>query len=168
MLKSHLIHVGTFGKPLGLKGEINIFMLTNDLYSFKKLKPFFSDDGTVAWHFQHLRMLKGNLIGKLKNYTTRTTVEKLKGKKIFANKEKLPRTKPGEFYIFDLINCKVQLKDNKIIGRINKIDNFGAGDLLSIKPIKGKDFYIPMNEDNVISVNLKKKIIVIKPIRGIL
>ena len=33
---------------------------------------------------------------------------------------------------------------------------------------KGKDFYIPMNKDNVVSVNLKKNIVIINPIKGIL
>ena len=101
MFKNHLIHIGTFGKPFGLKGEINIFMLTDDLYSFKKLKPFFSKEETIIWDFQLLRKFKGNLVGKLKNYNTRNSVEQLGGKKIFANKKKLPKTKPGEFYIFD-------------------------------------------------------------------
>ena len=95
---------------------------------------------TFLWDFQLLKILKGNLVGILKNHTSRTSVEQLNGKKIFADKKKLPKTKPGEFYIFDLINCKVQLRNNKVVGHINKIDNFGAGDLLSVKPTKGKRF----------------------------
>ena len=51
MFKNNLIHVGTFGKPLGLKGEINIYMLTHDINSFKKLSPFFSDEGYFSLGF---------------------------------------------------------------------------------------------------------------------
>ena len=31
--KKQLIHIGTFGKPLGLKGEVKIIMLINDKVS---------------------------------------------------------------------------------------------------------------------------------------
>ena len=168
MFRSQFIHIGTFGKPVGLKGEINITMLTNSIHSFKQLKPFFAEDKITILNLQLLRMSKGNLIGKLKNYITRTSVEQLHRKKILACRKNFPKTKKDEFYIIDLIDCKVQLKNSKVVGHINRIDNFGAGDLISVKPLKGKDFYIPMNKDNIISINLKKNIVTINPIKGIL
>ena len=167
MFRNQFIHVGTFGKPVGLKGEINITMLTNSMHSFSQLKPFFAEDKITVLNLQLLRMSKGKLIGKIKNYITRTSVEQLHRKKILAYRKNFPKTKINEFYIFDLINCKVQSKDTRVIGYINSIDNFGAGDLISVKPPKGKDFYIPMNMDNIISINLKKQIVIINPIKGI-
>ena len=168
MLRNQFIHIGTFGKPVGLKGEINISMLTNNMDSFQQLSPFFAEDRYTIWNLQLLRMSKGNMIGKLKNHITRTSVEQLYRKKIFAHRKKFPKTKTGEFYMIDLIDCKIQLKNNKIIGHINRIDNFGAGDLINVKSLKGNDYYIPMNEDNIISIDLKKNIVVINPIKGIL
>ena len=168
MFRNQFIHIGTFGKPVGLKGEINISMLTNSMHSFQQLKPFFAENQFTIWDLQLLRMFKGNMIGKLKNHITRTSVEQLYRKKIFAHRKKFPKTKTGEFYIIDLIDCKIQLRNRKVIGHINRIDNFGAGDLISVKPVKGKDFYIPMNKDNIVSINLKKHIVVINPIKGIL
>ena len=44
MFRNQFIHIGTFGKPVGLKGEINISMLTNSMHSFKQLRPFFAED----------------------------------------------------------------------------------------------------------------------------
>ena len=168
MFRNQFIHIGTFGKPVGLKGEIKINMLTNSMHSFKQLQPFFAEDKYTTWDLQLLRISKGNMIGKIKNYITRTSVEQLYRKKIFVHRKKFPKTKTGEFYIFDLIDCKLQLKNKRFIGHINRIDNFGAGDLISVKPLKGKDFYVPMDEDNVISINLKKHIVVINPMKGIL
>ena len=143
-------------------------MLTNSMYSFKQLQPFFAEDKYTTWDLQLLRISKGNMIGKIKNYITRTSVEQLYRKKIFAHRKKFPKTKKSEFYIIDLIDCEIQLKNNRIVGYINRIDNFGAGDLINVKPLKGSDFYIPMNKDNIISINLKKNIVVINPIKGIL
>ena len=153
MYRNKFVHIGTFGKPVGLKGEINIIMFTSSMHSFRKLKPFFAEDLSTILNLQFLRMHKGNIIGKLKDHLTRTSVEELHRRKIFAHRKKLPKTKIGEFYLIDLIECKVKLKDGKVVGLINRIDNFGAGDLISVKPVNGKDFYIPMNKDNIISIN---------------
>ena len=73
----------------------------------------------------------------------------------------------NQFYVSDLIDCKVQTKNNKFLGTIINIDNFGAGDLINIKKSNGKTFYIPMNEENVIDINIKKRIIIVSPIKGI-
>ena len=168
MFRNQFIHIGTFGKPLGLKGEISITMLTNTLNSFYKLRPFFDEDQSTILNLQLLRMSKGSIVAKLKNHITRTSVDQLYLKKIFAYRKKLPKTKTSEYYVIDLLDCKVKLQNSKVLGHINRIDNFGAGDLINVKPLKGKDFYVPMNKDNVISINLKKHIIVINPMKGIL
>ena len=84
MFRNQFIHVGTFGKPVGLKGEINIIMLINSMYSFRQLKPFFAEDKITILNLQLLRMSKGNMIGKLKNHETRTSIEQLYRKKIFT------------------------------------------------------------------------------------
>ena len=49
-----------------------------------------------------------------------------------------------------------------------KIENFGAGDLLEIKNQDQKKFYIPINEQNLINVNILKKIITLNPIDGLI
>ena len=46
------------------------------------------------------------------------------------------------------------------------VDNFGAGDLLETI-YKNKKIYIPL-DDNVLSVDLEKKIILVDPIKGII
>ena len=41
MKKKELVHVGTFGQPQGLKGDIKINIFTSSFESFKMLKNFF-------------------------------------------------------------------------------------------------------------------------------
>ena len=67
-----------------------------------------------------------------------------------------------------MINCEVKTSKNILLGNIIDIDNFGAGDLIKIKKDNNKSFYIPMNGENVVKVNLKKKLVIVNPIKGIL
>ena len=48
------------------------------------------------------------------------------------------------------------------------LHNFGAGDLINIKKTNNQSFYIPMNEDNIVRIDTKKKLVIVSPIKGIL
>jgi len=54
------------------------------------------------------------------------------------------------------------------LGKIKDIKNFGAGDLFEIKNSEKNNFYIPMNDDNVVKIDIKKKQIIVNPITGLL
>ena len=65
MFRNQFIHIGTFGKPVGLKGEIKINMLTDSMHFFQQLRPFFAEDQYTIWDLQLIRMSKENMIGKV-------------------------------------------------------------------------------------------------------
>ena len=168
MKKKQLFHIGTFGKPVGLKGKIKIIMHNLEFNTFKSLNTYLLDEESMFWDFQYLKINKNKLTGKLKKCNSINCAEKLNGKKIFIDINHLPKNKKNQFYIFDLINCEVKTSKNILLGNIIDIDNFGAGDLIKIKKDNNKSFYIPMNEDNVVKVDLKKKLVIVNPIKGIL
>ena len=143
-------------------------MHTSNFNLFKSFDHYLDENGNNVWDFDYLNFNKNRIIGKLKKCFDRNCVEKLKGKKIFTNKINLPKTKKNQFYVNDLINCKVLNSNNELLGKIINIDNFGAGDLINIKNKIGKSFYIPMNDENITKVDIKKKIIIVNPLKGML
>ena len=168
MKKKQLVHIGSFGRPLGLKGEVKIIVNTFEFNTIKSMSSYLINERGLIWNFQYLKIRKDKLIGKFQECNSRNCVEKLTGKKIFIDKSNLPKIKKNQFYVFDLINCKVKTINNKLLGNIINIDNFGAGDLINIKKTNNKSFYIPMNEDNIVKVDIEKKLVIVNPIEGIL
>ena len=168
MKKKQLVHIGSFGRPLGLKGEVKIIVNTFEFNTIKSMSSYLINERGLIWNFQYLKIRKDKLIGKFQECNSRNCVEKLTGKKIFIDKSNLPKIKKNQFYVFDLINCKVKTINNKLLGNIINIDNFGAGDLINIKKTNNKSFYIPMNEENIVKVDIKKKLVIVNPIKGIL
>ena len=168
MKKKQLFHIGTFGKPVGLRGEIRIIMPNIEFNIFKSLSLYLIDEVAVFWDFQYLKINKNKLSGKLKKCNSINCAEKLNGKKIFIDKNNLPKNEKNRFYVFDLINCEVKTSKNNLLGNIINIDNFGAGDLIKIKKTNNKSFYIPMNEDNIVKVDIKNKLVIVNLIKGIL
>ena len=162
-----IILVGQFGSPVGLKGEIKVNMMTTSFEVFKNLKNYYNFDGSVAWNFKNILFKNNKCVVQVEKYFSREDVLELKGQKIFSNKKFFPKTKDNEFYINDLIECMIFLKDNTSIGKVLSVQNFGAGDLLEVK-YNTKLILIPFDKTNILSVNINKKEIIADPIHGIL
>ena len=168
MRQKELVHVGTFGQPQGLKGEIKINIYTSSFESFKILKNFFIEGEQSVLVFSKIKKVGKKIIGSFENCKDRDTALSFKGKHILTLRENFPKTGNNEFYIVDLINCQVVDIKNNILGKVVNIQNFGAGDLIEIISDNKKNFYIPMNKDNLVKIDSEKKIIIVNPLKGIL
>ena len=51
---------------------------------------------------------------------------------------------------------------------VTDLKNFGAGDLLEIYDEKEKNFFIPMDKNNIVSVDIVNKIIITDPLLGLI
>ena len=167
MKKLNLIHVGTFGTPIGLKGEIKVNIFTSNFEVFKNLGKYYNFDGTIEWKFKKMFLNNNKLITHPEKCLNRNDTLLLRNKKIFSLKKYFVQPKSNEYFINDLIDCNVFLLNGKIVGKVIAIHNFGAGDLLEVT-MNNKNFYIPMNNENLVSVELNKKKIIINPIKGII
>ena len=167
MSKSNLVHVGTFGSPIGLRGEIKVKMLTSSFEFFKMLKVYLNEDASEKWNFTKMRLINKKLIVHSQNCNNRDDAEKFRGKKIFSQSSTPPKTNIDEYYFKDLIGCSIFMLNGKKIGNVVSVENFGASDLLETK-INNKTFYIPMNKDNLVSVDMDKKKIIVNLLKGII
>ena len=159
--------MGTFGSPIGLKGEIKVKMLTSSFEFFKMLKVYLNEDASETWNFIKMRILNNKLIAHPQDCNNRDDAEKFRGKKIFSQSSNFPKTNKGEYYVRDLIGFRVIMINGKKIGNVMSVKNFGASDLLETK-INNKTFYIPMNKDNLVSVDMDKKKIIVNLLKGII
>ena len=167
MNKSSFIHVGTFGAAIGLKGEIKINLLTSSVDIFKSLNHYYNHDQSIEWKFEFIQMRHQKCVGLPSHCKNRDDAEHLKNQKIFVAKENFPKNKSNEYYVNDLIGCKINHENGTFIGNVISVDNFGAGDLIETI-YKGNNIYIPLNDENVLSVNVENKKIIVKPIKGII
>ena len=167
-MKKNLIHVGTFCKSIGLKGEVTIINHTPDYTTFKSIDAYLNYNGDSVWDFKYLIMRNNRLVGLLSGYENRNLSESLKGIKIFADKNKIDNQLKIFFQNLNLVNFKVFDSKNNLLGYVDSIENFGAGDLINLKKLNNQTIYIPINQENVVKINKNRKNIIAKPIKGIL
>ena len=168
MKKKKLVHVGTFGSPQGLKGDIKINIFTSSPESFKLLKNYFNEDGSSVLIFSSIRKIGKRYVVSLDGCNDRDTALNFKGKKIFSFRENFEKANDDEYYVIDLINCEVFDMKKKYLGNVIDIKNFGAGDLIEILDNNKLKFYIPMNSDNLVNIDINKKKIFVNPLKGLL
>ena len=166
MNQSNFVHVGTFGTAIGLKGEVKLNLLTSTVDVFKSLGHYYNFDQSIKWSFESIVMRQKKCVALPSHCKNRNDAEELKNQKIFSFKDNFFSTNPNEYLVSDLISCEIIHKNGTFLGKVISVDNFGAGDLLETI-YKNKKIYIPL-DDNVMSVDLEKKIILVDPIKGII
>tara|TARA_A100001011_G_scaffold338269_1_gene368985 strand:- start:3001 stop:3507 length:507 start_codon:yes stop_codon:yes gene_type:complete len=159
--------VGKFATPVGLNGEIKVNIMTSTFEVFKKLKSYSNYDGSIIWNFKKISFKGSKCVVHIENCFSREDALEFKGQEIYSNKNNFPSIKNNEYYVEDLIGCKLILNDNKLTGKVTNVKNFGAGDLLEVK-LNNQIILIPFNKENIISVFINKKEIIADPIKGIL
>ena len=163
---NNLIHIGTFGDPVGLNGEIKLKVYSSNFKFFLK-NSFLVNEVLLKIKNSIIKEKNRYFIVKMNKMIDIENIKKFKGNKIFVERVHLPKINKNEYYIADLINCKIMSFDNKYLGLVKSIDNYGAGNLINVLKNK-KSFFISFDSENIISVNLKKKLIIVDLIKGML
>ncbi|MBW8882721.1 MAG: 16S rRNA processing protein RimM [Asticcacaulis sp.] len=152
--KPNLIFVAQVGAAHGVQGEFKLISHMDDPVSVLEYSPLLDEEGRPALIITRAREHKGALLVFAEQAPDRTAAEKLKGLKLYVDRGDLPDTDEDEFYLTDLIGLKVFGVDGAEIGRVANVDNFGAGDLLDVRPLAGAGFYVPFTQDYVPEVDI--------------
>ena len=94
--------------------------------------------------------------------TTDVTAHELLDSLLYVPRENFPAPEEDEFYASDLVGLDVKTTDGKRMGKIIGVQDFGAGDLLEIKPKDSASFFHPFTLAAVPKVDIKAGRVVIK------
>lgn len=139
------------GAPHGVKGEVRVKSFTSDPMALADYGPLYSADGRK---FKIVRLRPANtvLVVKFKGFNWRDEVEKLNRLELYVDRSLLPDdNEDDEFYVIDLVGMDVRNETDEMVGTVIDIPNFGAGDMLEIKPSpedgkQGQSYYLPFTK----------------------
>ncbi|SFC73255.1 ribosome maturation factor RimM [Clostridium uliginosum] len=155
-----LFKIGQIINTHGIKGEVKVYPLTEDVQKFKKLKNVFVDG--VERNILSVKFQKDRVILKIEGIDSMNDAETYKQKYL-----EIPRSaeKPLEedtYYVTDLIGCIVYDTENVELGEIFEVLSTPNNDVYWIK--EPKELLIPVLKDIVLSIDINEKKIVIKPV----
>jgi len=161
-----LICVATIAGAFGVKGEVKLKSFTDNPEDCAKYGPLYNEAGQVILTPQSHRMVKKAIAIKATEIKTREAAEALKSTKLYVRRSVLPDTEEDEFYFTDLVGLEVKSTDGKRVGTVSAVHEFGAGDMLEIKPKDSASFFHPFTKLAVPKVDIKAGRIIIKIIEA--
>src|SRR5262249_18536565 len=131
------ILVAEIGAAHGLKGEVRLRSFTADPLAVKDYGVLEDETGRT-FEIASLRPAKDVLLARLAGVADRTAAESLRGVKLYLPRERLPPADDADtFYHVDLIGLTAVGRDGRPLGTVIAVHNFGAGDLLEVRPAEG-------------------------------
>ena len=150
------ICLGVIASAHGVKGLVKILPYGEDPTLIEEVEDF-----NITLKNPHGKYY----LAEIEGVHSREDVEAIKGTELFINRGKLPEPEDGEYYIEDLVGLKaVNANSGKDAGLIIAVHNFGAGDLLEIKPKSGETYLLPFNDDHVPEIS--KDYVTVIPLEG--
>jgi 16S rRNA processing protein RimM len=159
------ICLGQIGAAHGVRGEVRLRSFTAEPEAIVRYGPLETDDGRV-FEIESMHPAKDHFVAKLAGVGDRDAAERLANLKLYVPRERLPEpTEADEFYHADLVGLTVVDRAGKTLGTVVAIQNFGAGDLIEVKPdTDDRTQLVPFDATNVPAVDIAAgRIVVILP-----
>ncbi|MDB0031715.1 ribosome maturation factor RimM [Alphaproteobacteria bacterium] len=161
-LLDNFIQVGKIGRPKGTKGLLRLHCFLNDNRDINQFQKFYLEDETII-KVKLVSFDSKSPLVTINDISDRNQIEGYVNQYIYLHKEKLSPTDENEFYFHDLEGLDVVNQQNEIVGKVESVVNFGAGDLLEIYFLKSsKKEFFRFTETNFPKVDVKEKKIMIK------
>ncbi len=158
------ILVGRVAGAFGVRGEVRITAYTEDPLALLRYRVLTHEDGAPALTLQTARAVKGAVIGRATEVSSKEAADALRGLRLYVPREALPPPEEDEFYLADLIGLEAATPDGAPLGKVKALHNFGAGDVLELDPGRGRPTrLIPFTRDAVPDVQLAERRIVVIP-----
>ena len=160
-----LVVMGVITSAHGIRGEVKIRSFTEVPEDIASYGPLLLDDGPETVEIVRLRPAKGAFIARLKGVEDRNAAELLRGRELKLPRERLPDIEDEDtFYHSDLVGLRAEKEDGSPAGEVVAVHDFGAGDLLEIRPEGTREtYYLPFTKEAVPDVDVRGGRVVINP-----
>lgn len=153
--------IGQIINTHGVKGEIKVYSLGDDVRRFRKLKTVFIDDEekNVVWC-----KLQGDKMAilKIEGVDTIEAANKLRNKYIEVPREDAVKLPEGRYFVADIVGCKVIDENGNELGNVYDVIFTGSNDVYWVK---GKvEVLVPVIKDIIVNIDTENKVITIKPL----
>ncbi|ERI92889.1 16S rRNA processing protein RimM [Clostridiales bacterium oral taxon 876 str. F0540] len=152
--------VGQIINTHGVHGELKVYPLTDDIRRFRKLKKIFIDgiENSIAW----CKLQNDKVIIKVEGIDSIEMAQKYKNKYIEIPRTEAVPLNEGEYFIADLIGCKVLDENGKELGSVYDVIQTPSNDVYWVKG--NTEILVPALKTIVSSIDVIRAEIVIKPV----
>lgn len=161
--------IGEIINSHGVRGEMKIYPLTDDIKRFNKLKTAYIGDNKLKIEIEGVKYHKNLVIIKTKEYDNINQILQFKGNYLYIDDKDRVVLPENHFFIYDLLNSEVFDNDHNLIGILTDILQGASNDVYVVKnQEKNKEYLIPAVKEFIVNINILEKTIIIDPIDGMI
>jgi len=171
MRKEDAFCLGKIAKKFSFKGEILLYLDTDEPYQYKKLESIFVEFGSdlIPFFIEYSSYHKNNFLRiKLEDINSEEQADKIIGKKVFLPLDMLPILDENKFYFHEIIGFTAQDIHHGTIGVITDINDHKTQAFFVIIGKEKKEILIPMVDQFIEKIDKKQKIITLKTPPGLI
>lgn len=155
--------LGVVGGAHGLKGECRVRSFTDSPVDLGVYGPLFDAEGN-RYTVKSARLQKNVVVVRFAEVEDRNHAERLNGRELFVDRSALPEPdESDEFYLDDLVGLAVETVSGAVVGMVVAFHDFGAGDIVEIKPPEGQTVMIPFSEAAVPEIDADRGVMIVEP-----
>lgn len=155
----NLVLMARIGAAHGIRGEVRVKAFGDDPLSFTDYGTLVTRKAGKTFEIERARVQKTVVVTKFVGIDDRNAAEELNGLELFITRDQLPDLEDDEFYHEDLVGMTVTDMSGEPLGKIVTVQDFGAGDLLEVRPRRGATYYLPFTKAFVPEIDLEAGIV---------
>ncbi|NTW71986.1 MAG: 16S rRNA processing protein RimM [Eubacteriaceae bacterium] len=167
MKKKDYMVVGKIVAPHGIKGEMKVMPITDDMERFDDLKEVYIEieGARETFKVDKVRYHKNMVLITFKEIRDRNQTERLKNKYIEIDRKDARELDEGRYYIVDLIGIDI-MENGQKIGILKDIIQSGGADLYIIQTPE-KELMLPATHENIGDIDIEAGIMHVNIPEGI-
>ncbi|MFA5575785.1 MAG: ribosome maturation factor RimM [Tissierellaceae bacterium] len=160
--------IGKIINSHGVKGEVKVYPLTDDVTRFNHLKKAYVGDRKIELVAEWARYHKNLVILKFRDYDDINKILAFKDNFLYVRDDDRVNLPENHFFIYDLLGSHVYDMDSIFIGNLVDILQGAANDVYVVRDRENKEHMIPAVRQFIKDVNIAEKKIIIDPIEGMI
>ncbi len=157
------LKIGYIKKPQGMKGEIKVEPLTDDMNRFHDLDWVYIRDSTMGVKqvpIRGVRVQKDHVYLYLEGVTNRDQAERLRHQYLWIDREHAVKLPKGFYFICDIIGCQAYDLKDAFLGEVVDVLQTGSNDVYVIDG-NGNEILVPALHSVVKKIDMSQKRILI-------
>lgn len=163
------VTIGKITRPWGLRGEVSVFPLTDQVERFSGLSSVLVEDRAgrlKLFTIEGVRRLTRSVAIQFAGVSSEEAAEALRGCFLVVPREEVASLPAGSFYVFDMIGMQVETDSGKVLGRLADVEHYPANDVFVVD-CGGKTSLVPAVREIVREIRLDEKRMIVEERPGL-
>ncbi len=145
--------IGVLGRPHGVRGEIQLNILTDFPERIVAGKTLFLGDEYRPLRISSVRGHGDKYLLAFKEYSDRDAVGLLRNQTVFVKAAEIPELPEGEYYHHELLGLAVWSDAGEKLGLVTDILETGANEVFVVLREDGKELLLPSIDDVILEID---------------